>query len=145
MVSGPHPDPYLGFNFSVEVEGVIIGGFTEVTGLEIETEVHDYREGGVNEYIHKFAGPKRYPSNLVLRHGITDSDALWSWYGGMTPGTIQRQNGSIILLDSTSQEKLRWNFFGAYPVKWTGPQLRGDRAEVAIESLELAHRGISRA
>jgi len=60
---GDRKDPYLAFDFLVEIEGLVVGGFTDVTGLQREVEVQDYREGGVNEYVHKLWGPTRYPSN----------------------------------------------------------------------------------
>ncbi|MBW2121339.1 MAG: phage tail protein [Deltaproteobacteria bacterium] len=145
MAVGDRTDPYLAFNFLVEIDGVVAGGFSEVTGLEVEVEVHDYREGGVNGYIHRLAGPARYPSNLVLKHGMTDVDALWKWHQEVTQGTIQRKNGSIVLLDAAGEEKWRWNFVQAYPVKWTGPELRATSAVVAVETVELVHRGIAKA
>jgi len=60
---GIRNDPYMAFNFLVEIEGLVVGGFTEVTGLQIETVVETYREGGLNEYEHKLAGPTRYPTS----------------------------------------------------------------------------------
>ncbi len=53
---GIRNDPYMPFNFLVEIEGLLVGGFTEVTGLTVETETEDFREGGVNEYVHKLPG-----------------------------------------------------------------------------------------
>jgi phage tail-like protein len=97
----------------------------------------------VNEYIHKRAGPTRYPSNLTLKKGITDATALWSWYCNVMQGTIERKNLSIVLMDSAGNEQRRWNFLRAYPVKWTGPDLRAATAEVAAETVELAHDGLS--
>ena len=134
-------DPYLSFNFIVEIGGLLVGGFTEVTGLQAEVEVQDYREGGRNDYIHKFAGPVRYPSNLVLKRGLTDIK-LWEWYQEITQGTILRKNGSIKLLDIDGEERWRWNFVKAYPVRWTWPELRAGTAEVAVETLELVHCGL---
>jgi len=143
MAVGDRVDPYLSFHFLVEIEGLVIGGFNEVTGLTVEVEVEEYREGGLNAYIHKLAGPVRYPNNLVLKHGLTDSDTLWNWHQDVASGNIQRKNGSIILLDSAGEEQWRWNFVDAYPVRWVGPDLRAGSAEVAIETLELVHRGLS--
>src|SRR5262249_45696672 len=60
--AGGRRDPYLGYNFAVEIEGLVAGGFSEVTGLAVEVETQDYREGGVNGFIHKRAGPARYAS-----------------------------------------------------------------------------------
>ena len=145
MTVGKRTDPYFGFNFLVEVDGIIVGGFSEVSGIQVEIEVHDYREGGRNEYIHKLPGPTRYASNLILKRGMTDSDLLWIWHEFVTFGIIVRINGSILLLDAAGREKWRWNFFDAYPVKWTGPQLRADSNSVAVETLELVHRGIHKA
>src|SRR6266481_4233346 len=143
MVVGDRKDPFLSFNFVVEIDGLVAGGFSEVSGLQAEAEIQEYREGGVNEYIHKRAGPIRYPSNLTLKRGISDPTALWSWYSDVMQGTIERKNVSIVLMDSAGDEKRRWNFQQAYPVKWTGPELRAAVAEIAFESVELAHDGLA--
>lgn len=135
-------DPFRGYNFAVEVEGLVAGGFSEVTGLSLDIEVQDYREGGVNGFIHKRAGPARYSSNLVLKRGITASKILWNWYWDVVQGRIDRKNVSILLMDESGQEKVRWNFEQAYPVKWTGPDLRAGNSDVAVESVELAHKGL---
>lgn len=136
-------DPYLNFKFRVEIKGVEVGGFSEVSGLQVEIEVEEYREGGMNEAIHKLAGPARYPVNLTLKRGLIDSAVLWQWQQEIVAGKITRRNGSIVLLNSAGQEKWRWNFKDAYPVKWSGPDLRGASPEVALETLELAHRGLT--
>ena len=136
-------DPLLTQNFLVEIEGLVVGGFSEVTGLEIEIEVKPYREGGLNEYLHMRAGPTRYASNLILKRGLTDAVTLWRWQRDVSRGIIGRKNGSIVLLDNAGDEKWRWNFIDAYPVRWTGPELLAGTAAVALESLELAHRGLS--
>jgi len=134
-------DPFLSFRFRVEIKNREVGEFTEVTGLQAEVEVFEYREGGVNEFVHKLAGPVRYPSNLILKHGLMDADQIWKWEQQILEGTISRANVSIVLMDETGQDRWRWNFRDAYPVKWSGPDLRAGTAEVAVETLELAHRG----
>lgn len=141
---GIRNDPYLSLNFLVEIEGLLVGGFQEVTGLQVETETEDYREGGVNEYVHRLAGPTRYPQNLVLKKGLTDIESLWSWHQDVVAGTLTRRNGSIYLLDRAGLPAMWWNFTGAYPVKWSGPELRAEQGAVAVEQVELAHRGISK-
>lgn len=144
MVLGRRIDPYLAFNFKVEIRGLVVAGFSEVSGLQAETEIEDYREGGLNNYVHKLAKLTKYP-NLVLKRGLTDSDVFWQWYQKVIAGSIQRQNGSVILLDTTSAEKWRWNFSQAYPVKWVGPDFKADGNSIAIETLELVHNGIWKA
>ena len=141
MASGSRQDPFMGFNFSVEVDSLFVASFSEISGIEADMEVQEYREGGVNEYMHRRAGPIKYPS-LVLKRGITDAAGLWSWYADVLQGTVQRKTVSIVLLDSARQERRRWSFQRAYPVKWTGPSLRAISGEVAVESVELAHEGL---
>jgi phage tail-like protein len=135
-------DPYLGFNFLVEFEGLIVGGFNEVSGLQVETVIETYREGGLNEYEHKLAGPTRYPSNLILKHGLTDIETLWLWHHSVVQGVIERRNGTIYLMDQLGLPAMWWDIKKAYPVKWTGPDLQAANNVVAIESLELVHCGI---
>ena len=142
--TGVRSDPYMAYSFVVEIEGLITGGFTEVTGLESEIELESYQEGGVNGYIHQFPRRTRYP-NLALSHGLTDIDTFWRWYKAATAGNIQLKNGTIMLLNQQRQEKMLWNFKNAYPVKWIGPQFNASNATaVAVEKLELVHQGIDR-
>jgi len=141
---GNRNDPYTGFNFLVEIEGLVIGGFTDVSGLSMETTVQEYQEGGQNEYVHKLPGPTRYPQNLVLKRGLTDLDMLTAWYEAVTTGVVQRMNGTIYLLDLQGNPSTGWDFKEAYPVKWTGPDLKAESNTVATESLELVHRGLAR-
>lgn len=134
--------PGVAFLFKVELDGLLVADFSEISGLEAETEVKTVREGGVNEYEHHFITVRKYPP-LVLKRGFTNSIELWDWYKATMAGKLNRKNGSIILLDPTGQETCRWNFLESYPIKWVGPQLRASTSEVAIESLELVHRGIT--
>ncbi len=136
-------NPYLTFRFLVEIQGLVAAGFSEVSGLSAETDFDSVEEGGVNEYVHKLPGRTKYP-NLVLKRGLVDSTALWNWYHDVVTGKITRRSGAIILLDSVGDEKWRWNFKDAYPVKWIGPELKADANTVAVETLELAHNGLEK-
>ena len=137
-------DPYLSARFAVEFDGTIVAGFSEVNGLQVEVEVEEYREGGLNGHVHHFAGKVRYPARLVLKHGFADSRALWDWQSDIVKGQVRRKNVSIVLRDGDGGEKARWNVVEAYPVKWSGPDFRANASEVALETLELVHRGFSR-
>ena len=141
---GTRKDPYMAFNFTVEIEGITVGGFSEVSGLQVETEVEDYREGGLNAYLHKLPGPTRYPANLTLKHGLMDLDTLWQWHAEITEGVVVRRNGTIYLLDHQQFPVMWWHFTKAYPVKWTGPDLQAGSNAVAVESLELVHCGLTK-
>lgn len=134
-------DPYLSFRFQVEFMGVIRAGFSEVSGLDVEIEIEEYWEGGINQYMHKLPKGVKH-SNLVLKKGLAESSLLWEWHYAAQLGVMTPTPGRIIMYDSQGNENIYWAFFDAYPVKWSGPQLKGDDNSVAIESLELAHSGL---
>lgn len=136
-------DPYLSFRFLVEIQGLVVGGFSEVAGLQANTEVDEIKEGGVNDFVHKLPKITKYP-NITLKRGITDLDALWNWHQDIVNGKVERKTVFIILMDSEGNEKWRWSFEHAYPVKWTGPDLKADGSTVGVEALELAHNGIKK-
>jgi phage tail-like protein len=136
-------DPYTSFNFLVEIEGILTGGFSECSGLQSEVEIEEYREGGLNDYVHRFAGRVKHPP-LVLKHGLSPIDTLWVWHQNVARGEIERRNGTIYLLDQMRIPVVWWNFKNAFPIRWTGPDLRAGSNEVAFESVELAHQGLSR-
>jgi phage tail-like protein len=134
-------DPYRGFRFLVESEGIALGGFTEVQGLAAEVKVTGIKEGGVNDHVHKIPDGVEYP-NLVLKRGLADSHFLWDWHKDVLQGKVERRNIFVVLLDESGNEAWRWTFQNAYPIKWTGPGLRADSSAVAVETLELVHEGI---
>jgi phage tail-like protein len=143
MTAGKRNDPYVSFLFQVEIQGLIVGGFSEVSGLQMETETHDFREGGVNDYMHKLPkGSKQ--SNITLKRGFTDSDVLWKWHQDVVNGKFKRKSGRIILMDSEGNEKWHWTFEDAFPIKWVGPDFKAQQGATSIESLELAHKGIKK-
>src|SRR5919108_2836115 len=124
MVLARRRDPYLAFAFLVEIDGLAMAGFSDVTGLNAELEFHDYREGGVNDFIHRLPGPVRHPANLTLRRGVTDVTDLWDWWRDAAAGRIRRRNASVLLLGPDRGVVRRWDVVGAYPVRWSGPELR---------------------
>jgi phage tail-like protein len=140
-------DPFRAFQFLVELDNEIVAQFTECTGLGAETEVDEYAEGGANGFRHKLPKASRY-GNVTLRYGMTDSSALWDWYSARLQesftGDGARRRLAVILWDGPSQEQVwRWDFDDAYPVRWTGPDLKAATSAVAIEAIELAHHGMS--
>jgi phage tail-like protein len=135
--------PYLSNRFQVEVDGVVEAGFSECTGLVVETEVEERREGGLNRYVHRLPRGSKYV-NLVLKRGLTNSEQLWKWHQEVVGGHLTFRAISVVLADSTGEERWRWNLADAYPAKWVGPELKADGSLVAIETLELVHHGISK-
>ena len=136
-------DPYVGANFSVELEfdAVVVAGFSEVSGLEMELEIERYEEGGVNTHVHQLPTRFTYP-NLTLRRGVSDSQRLLSWIQEGLYGPVERKTVGVLLQNWQGVETWRWTFLDAYPVRWTGPDLSATDGSVAIESLELAHNGL---
>jgi phage tail-like protein len=137
-------DPYRGFNFLVEIDGITQAGFQEVSGLDASTDAVDYREGADPNHVRKLTGLNKY-SAITLKRGVTDSDELWRWRKAAIDGRTERKNGSIILLDESGVEKIRWNFTNAWPSKWTGPSFNATSTAVAVETLEITHEEVARA
>jgi phage tail-like protein len=137
-------DPFRAFNFLVEIDGIARAAFRECSGLDTSQDPIDYREGGEPLRMRKLPGLNKY-SNITLKWGITSDTELWDWREQAADGTVQRKNGSIVLLNEKGEEKMRWNFSEAWPTKWTGPSFNAVGNEVAIESLEIVHEGIERA
>ena len=140
MANGIH-DIMQSFRFLVEIDGMYVGGFTHVSGLDVEVVRETYREGGLNGFEHQFASGIKY-SPIVLKRGIVNSSVLLNWCQSVIKGNIQRMHGAIVLLDAKGEESCRWTFFDAYPIRWTGPDLDAMNREVAFESITLAHNGI---
>ena len=137
-------DPYKNFRFLVEIDGVVQAGFSDVSGFGSTVEVIEYREGGDAANVRKLPGKVSYP-DITLKWGITDSRELYDWHRAAIDGAIQRKNGSIILLDDGAQEKVRWNFFGAWPSKWDGADFSAKGTDVAIDTLTVSCERVERA
>ncbi|MGE0464351.1 MAG: phage tail protein [Vicinamibacterales bacterium] len=140
MPASSRRDPFHGFNFRVEIDGVAVAAFAQVSGLSSETDVVEYREGA-DFRARKLPGLTKY-ANIVLKRGITVDRSLWEWRKAITNGRIDRRNGAIILMDAERNEVARWTFVEGWPAKWEGPDLDARSNDVAIETLEIAHEGL---
>lgn len=143
-VLGARLDPYSAYNFLVEIDGIIAGGFTDVSGLSIEINFTEPRRfGGENNIEYKFITGVKY-TDITLKHGLTDLDVLWNWYEDVINGKIDRKNGSIYLLDHSGIPAMWWDFYEAYPIKWEGPAFNASGNAVATETLVLTHKGLTK-
>lgn len=139
-------NPFRSFNFTVEADGIQVGGFERASGLNLQMETTEYREGGVEGYVHKLPGQFQH-SNLVLRKGLTRETTLWEWIQEVKNGEMDsaRRHVHLKLHEAyKSDEMWGWEFRNAYPVQWEGPEFTGKRtgtAEVAVQVLELTHEG----
>ncbi len=139
--------PFVG-KFRFTVGGLDIGAFTEITGLSVQIDVEELAEGGQNAYTHKLLGRMKWP-NIVFKRGLTDTDALFTWLLGHSgEGLTGRANklgagddGSISVVHPNGRPYRTWNLMGVRPVKWSGPRLAASSRDLAIEELEVCHRG----
>jgi phage tail-like protein len=142
-IKPPHqPDPYATYNFYVEWNGIIHAGFQECSGMGSTQNAGEYREGTDPLTVRKLPGLITY-DNVTLRRGITNNKELWDWREKIMKGNVERREVSIVLLDDTGAEKIRWNLTSCWPVTWSGPEFNATSDEVAVETLEFAHEGIS--
>jgi phage tail-like protein len=149
-------DPLTGFNFyitlidSSNLLGTIltavlsyaVAGFSECSGLEASIEIMDFKEGGENTYVHKFAGRTSF-SNLTLKHGVISLyDDLWTWHNSWVQGQGKRKDGLIVLCDEGGNAAKIYKFSRGIPYKWSVSGFNATQNAVAIESLEIAHEGL---
>lgn len=140
---GYREDPFLAFNFRVEIDGISVAGFTDVSGLSIETQVERKTFGGENHKEFVFLTQTKH-SDLTLKNGVTNDEFLWNWYQNVINGVVRRRSGSICLLDHSGTPQVWWNFIEACPIKWEGPAFSATSNTVAVESLVLTHNGLYR-
>lgn len=135
--------PIPKFHFLVEWGGVKLG-FTEVSGLEVSTDVIEYRDGASPEY-HKIKMPGMQKfSNITLKRGTFKGDNdFYRWWNTVALNTIERRNVIVSLLNENHEPVVVWKIKNAWPVKVQSTDLKADGNEVAIESLELAHEGLT--
>jgi phage tail-like protein len=137
----PH-DPIGNYNFRVEIEGVTQGAFKTVEGLDSQTEIIEYQDGD-DLTLRKRPGRTRY-SNIVLKRGFVNSDEFWKWRKAVIDGTVERKSGSVILLDDSGGEVMRYNFFEGWPCVWRGFELDGRGTEATVEEIQIAVEKIER-
>lgn len=129
-------DPFASFNFIVEIDGVTKAGFSECSGISMETDPIEYRNGNEDITVHKLPGLKKF-GNITLKRGFTRDEGLWKWRKTVLDGKTERHTGSITLLNEERKAAMRWNFREAWPRKLDGPSFNAKNNEVAIESLEI--------
>ncbi len=159
------PDHWIApaFNFRVKLRKstgsggadtvAVDGGFQECSGLEIEMDVQELKEGGRNDGVVRLVGQGKY-GNLVLKRGMLYTEEgpvaaeFWEWLQDIVSGSVpyRRYDGTIEVLDRTGGDDARvlatWTFSRGLPAKVSGPQLNAQSGELAIEELHIAHEGL---
>ena len=133
-------------NFSVSIDGVAVGTFTEVAGLAAEVSVEEIAEGG-SGFVHKMPSKVTWP-NLVLKRGLVQGNELLLWFEEFTENVIagKAYSRSTITINAHRPDSSiirEWNFMGGIPVKWTGPNFQAGSNQVQVEELEIAHHGFA--
>ena len=134
--------PMPKFHFMVKWDGKEMA-FQEVSGLEIESQVIEYRAGNSKSF-----GTVKMPGlvktgNVTMKKGIYKSDnKFWDWYSQIKMNTIKRTSVVISLLDETAKPIMTWTLAQCWPTKITGTDLKADGNEVAIETIEIVHEGL---
>jgi phage tail-like protein len=143
MAENLRNDPLPVFSFWVDLG---LGGqayFKSVSGLRYETEVVPVRAGGVNQTTYNLVGATKW-TNLVFKQGFTKSSKLIKWRQDWITGTtMSRYPGTIILLDTALCAQAQWNFTRGWPCKWDISEFDASKSELSIETLEIAHDGLT--
>jgi len=133
--------PFVAFAFELRFDEQSFGGFSECSGLNLETQVQEYQEGGRNDAVHKFP-TRTAQSNVVLKRGVVDRK-VWEWFARAAQGRVEPRNVSVRVLDPAGGGVLmELRLRGAFPCKWSGPELNAAQSNVAIETVELCHQGL---
>ncbi len=135
--------PLPKFHFNVDWGGTKIG-FSEVSGLNIENKVLEYRDGASPEYSKiKMPGMREF-SNISLKRGVFSGDnEFFTWLDTISLNAVERRDVTISLLNENHEPVVVWKVRNAFPVKIQSTDLKGDGSEVAIEQIDLAHEGLS--
>lgn len=134
-------EPALSLHFTVLIDGhSSLGNWTKCEGLTVEYDVHEYAEGGLNAYVHRLPGRAKYQNIKLTRPIDATSAAVVGWVASVQ-AVGSRVTAQIAVRDAAGNTVTAWNLLDVFPVRWTGPNLDVDAAQVATESLELAHNG----
>ena len=135
--------PYGKFRYKVEIDDLEAGGFSEASGFDASIDVIEYREGDMVQTPMKLPGLKKY-GNITLKQGVADSMVMYEWMIAGVEGEVERKTITITILDETETATASWQVINAWPAKYTAPDFSATTSDVAIESLEIAHEGMTR-
>lgn len=138
-------DPVANSCFRIEIDGIDKASFNEVVMPEATIDVIEYREGTDQNYVRKLSGSTKY-SNIILKWGITDNMGLYDWVKStMNLGASgNRKNMSVILIDEEGNDKMRWDFSKAWPVRYKTSNLNAQSSEVVFEIIEFTFEKFDR-
>ena len=137
--------PLPKFYFSVDIGDGLMGiPFQEVSGMDIETQVIEYRSGNSPVFSTiKMPGIVKY-GNVTMKRGLFVKDTnFWNWYQESVMNTVKRREVRIQLRDETGAVAMQWTLQNAFPTKISSTDMESDGNEVAVDSIEFAHEGLT--
>lgn len=136
--------PLPKFHFRVDWDGIANAGFTEVTGLEVTTEKIEYRDGASPEFSKiKMPGMQTFGDITLKRGSFKGDNEFFDWWNTVAMNTITRRNVTISLLNEAHEPVVVWKVKNAWPLKVTSSDLNAGSNEVSVETLVLAHEGVT--
>ena len=133
--------------FLFELDGVEIGVFREIHGLQVTVAVEEFREGGQNGLSHRVPGRMTWP-NVVFKRGVTQGNALFDWLNkssgegfAANSNKLTRSTGAITALDHLGTRLRAWELIDVFPIRWKGPDFSVDSRDPLEEELEVTHHG----
>ena len=137
-------DIYRNYNFVLKIQGQDAAYFTEVSGLSVDVETIEYREGGGAPAVRKLPGRVKY-GDVTLKWGLTQNRELTDWLKNIAQGTVEPRDIHIVLRKPNGvDEATRWILHAAWPCSWRGAPLSATANDVAIETMVLTHEGLER-
>ncbi len=135
--------PLPKFHFEVKWDSNVMS-FQEVSGLDIQSEEIKYRAGDSKQFsVIKMPGMKKF-GNVTMKKGVFKGDnKFWDWLNQIKLNTIKRVPITISLLDESSAPTMVWTLANAWPTKISSTDLKAEGNEVAIESIEIVHEGLT--
>jgi phage tail-like protein len=141
---GERRDPYAGFNFRMEIDGVEVAGFKEIKGLGMTTEVINYAEGDEqNAALKKIPGRTQF-TNAIFKRGIAEGVDLWEWCTSVNdyPREIERKSITINLLDNEGEPQKTYTLLEAWPCRYSIDDFNAGGHELAMEEIEFVYESL---
>ena len=131
------PEPLRDYQFALQIQNIEVACFTACSNIGMRVNPIRYREGGARQNVRWLTGDVEY-SEIVLRFGVTTSDAVWNWIQRNASGERDARNASVILFaPDHATEAVRYNLMQAWPCEWNGAVLDARGHDVAFETLKL--------
>jgi phage tail-like protein len=127
----------LAHRFSVEIDGVVVGGIHTVEGLDDEHEVVEYADG--DDITTRFRPGRQKKGRVKLVRDFSATREFFNWRKTVIDGKVERKSVSVIVLNDAGEEAMRYNLYECWPIKYYGPALNSRNSAHATEAIELAY------